>query len=110
VAQANPEIRGRTALGQQDRRMARRALNQADGLLGDLEDLQLRGEIEVPAWFGNRVAALRRVSMQAGIRNQRLDCESGAIKLTDDVYKLEERLMGRLRWRTGQRLPALVSA
>lgn len=94
----------------QDRRIARRALNQADELLDDLEVLQLRGVAEVPSWCGDRATALRRASIVAGIRNPRLESESGVIKLMDDVYTLEERLMRRLRLRRYQRPVAFASA
>jgi hypothetical protein len=109
MARANPEIWEQTALDPEDRRMARRALNQADELLGDLEELQLRGETDVPLGCNDRVAALRWASIEAGVRNPHLDDVSGVIKLTDDVYTLEEHLMGRLRLRS-QRVVAFVSA
>jgi hypothetical protein len=92
------------------RAVARRALNQADALLGDLEELQLRGDTDVPTWCGDSATALRLASIEAGLRDPRLESESGVIKLMDDVYTLEERLMRRLRLRTGQRPGALVSA
>jgi hypothetical protein len=92
------------------RAVARRALNQADALLGDLEELQLRGDTDVPTWCGDSATALRWASIKAGLRDPRLESESGVIKLMDDVYTLEERLMRRLRLRTGQRPGALVSA
>ncbi|HEX9097773.1 MAG TPA: hypothetical protein VF990_16925 [Candidatus Dormibacteraeota bacterium] len=98
------------AVDKQDRGIARRALNQADALLDDLEVLQLRGVAEVPSWCGDRATALRRASIVAGIRNPRLESESGVIKLMDDVYTLEERLMRRLRLRLHQRPVAFVSA
>jgi hypothetical protein len=109
LARANFATRERTELDKEDRRIARRALHRADALLDDLEKLQLRGVAEVPSWCGDRAAALRRASIQAGIRDPRLEAESGVIKLMDDVYTLEERLMRRLRLRT-QRVVALVSA
>ena len=93
-----------------DRRIARRALRQADELLDDLEELQLRGVAEVPSSCGHRATAPRRASILAGIRNPRLESESGVIKLMDDVYTLEERLMRGLRLRTVQRPVAFVSA
>jgi hypothetical protein len=94
---------------QEDRRIARRALNLADELLGDLEELQLRGETDVPPACNDRVAALRCASIEAGVRNPHLDNGSGVIKLTDDVYTLEEHLMCRLRLRS-HRVVAFVSA
>ena len=93
-----------------DRRIARWALHRADELLDDLEELQLRGVADVPSWGGHRATSLRRASILAGIRNPRLESESGVIKLRDDVYTLEERLMRRLRLRTVQRPVAFVSA
>jgi hypothetical protein len=92
------------------RAIARRALHQADALLGDLEELQLRGGIDVPFWCGDSARALRGASMKAGIRDPRLESESGVVKLMDDVYTLEERLMRRLRRQSAQRPGALVSA
>jgi hypothetical protein len=80
--------------------MARRALNQADELLGDLEEMQLRGDTNVPPWSSDTATALRWASIEAGIRDPRLESDSGVIKLMDDVYTLEERLMRRLRGRT----------
>ena len=79
-------------------------------MLGDLEELQLRGGIDVPSWCGDNARALRGASIAAGIREPRLESESGVIKLMDDVYSLEERLMRRRRRRTAQRPGALVSA
>ena len=98
------------SVDKQDRRIVRRALNRADELLDDLEQLQLRGVAEVPSWCGDRATALRWASIQAGIRNPRLESESGVTKLMDDVYALEERLMRRLRLRTVQRPVAFASA
>jgi hypothetical protein len=92
------------------RAVARRALSQADALLGDLDELQLRGDTDVPTWCGDSATALRWASIEAGLRDPRLESESGVIKLMDDVYTLEQRLMRRLRLRTGQRPGALVSA
>jgi hypothetical protein len=100
LARANAEIRERAAVDKADRRIARRALNQADGLLGDLEELQLRGHTKVPSWCRDSASALRWASIDAGIRDPRLESESGVIKLMDDVYALEDRLMRRLRLRT----------
>ncbi len=99
-ARVNAEIGGRIAVEKRDRRIARRALNRADELLGDLEELQLRGLTELPTWCESGATALRWASIEAGIRDPRLDAESGVIKLMDDVYTLEERLMRRLRLRT----------
>ena len=79
--------------------VARRALRQADSLLGDLEELQLRGDTEVPSWCGDTATALRWASIEAGIRDPRLESHSGVIKLIDDVFTLEECLMRRLRLR-----------
>ena len=109
-ARASTEIRERAALDKENRRIARRALTQADGLLGDLEELQLGCTTEVPSWCRDSATALRWASIQAGIRDPLLESESGVIKLMDDVYTLEERLMRRLRQRTGHRVVAFVSA
>jgi hypothetical protein len=40
---------------------------------------------------------LRWASIKAGICEPRLESESGVIKLIDDVFTLEERLLRRLR-------------
>jgi hypothetical protein len=93
------EVRERIAQDRDDRQIARRALNQADDLLGDLEELQLRGETEIPPWSIDTAKALRWASIEARIRDPRLETESGVVKLIDDVYTLEERLMRRLRRR-----------
>lgn len=93
-----------------DRQIARRALNQADQVLDDLEELQLRGISDVSSWCSDRATALRRASILAGIHHPHLETESGLIKLMDDVYDLEERLMRRLRLRTVQRPVDFVSA
>lgn len=69
-------------------------------MLGDLEELQLRGLTGVPSWCKDGASALRWASIEAGIRDPRLDTESGVIKLMENVYALEERLMRRLRLRT----------
>jgi hypothetical protein len=81
------------------RAVARRALNRADALLGDLEDLQLHGHTDVPAWCRDSASALRWASIIAGVRDPHLESESGVIKLMEDVYTVEERLMRRLRLR-----------
>src|ERR1700693_3514757 len=47
----------------EDRRIARQALNQADELLDDLELLQLSGVADVPSWCGDRATAVRRASI-----------------------------------------------
>ena len=96
--------------GNEDRRLARRALNLADQLLGDLEDVQLRGGTAVPSWCWESTTALHRAAIEAGIRDPHLKGYSGVIGLVDDVFTLEERLMRRLRLRTGQRALASVSA
>jgi hypothetical protein len=96
LARAKAEIREPTALDKE----ARRALNQADQLLGDLQELQLRGDTDVPSFCSRSAMALRWASLEAGTRDRRLESESGVIKLMDDVYTLEERLMRRLRVRT----------
>jgi hypothetical protein len=88
LARANREIGERVALDKEDRRIARRALNQADGMLGDLEELQLGGDTEVPSWCRDGATALRWASIEAGIRDPRLESESGVIKLMDNVYTL----------------------
>jgi hypothetical protein len=77
LARANAEIRERTALDKEDRRITRRALCRADELLGDLEELQLRGDTEVPSWCSDSATALRWASIEAGIRDPRLESESG---------------------------------
>ena len=100
LARAKAEIGEGAALDKEDRRVARRALNQADELLGDLEELQLRGDTDVPSFCSDSAIALRCASIEAGIRDPRLESEFGVIKLMDDVYTLEERLMRRLRLRT----------
>ena len=110
LARTNAKLRDRTVLDKEGRRLARRALNQADELLGDLEELQLRDHTEVPSWCIDRAVALRWASIEAGIRDPRLESESGVIKLMDDVYTLENRLMRRLRLGTGQGVLAFVSS
>ena len=104
------EVRERIAHDRDDRQIARRALNQADDLLGDLEELQMRGETELPSSSIDTAMALRWKSIEAGIRDPRLESESGVVELIDDVYALEERLMRRLRRRPAQRVGAFVSA
>ncbi len=52
------------------------------------------------SWCKESATALGWASVEAGIRDPRLDTESGVINLMDDVYALEERLMRRLRLRT----------
>lgn len=80
-----------------ERRLARRALNRADELLGEVERLQLGGYCEVPAWCKDSATAVGRAATRAGVRDPRLETDAGVIKLMDDVFTLEERLMRRLR-------------
>jgi len=85
---------------QEDRRLARRALNKTDELLGELEELLLHDCAEVPAWCRNRAAAARTAAIAAGLRDPQFETGTGVIKMMDDVYALEERLMRGLRSRT----------
>ena len=73
---------------QEDRRLARRALNKTDELLGELEELLLHDCAEVPAWCRNRAAAARTAAIAAGLRDPQFETGTGVIKMMDDVYAL----------------------
>jgi len=102
LARANVEIREPTPYTD-ERRLAQRALNLADELLGEIEELQLRGHTDVPSGCGHRATELGWAAIIAGVRDPRLETYAGVFKLTDDVYTLEDRLMRRLRTRMGRR-------
>jgi hypothetical protein len=100
LARASAEIRDRTAPGEEDRVITRRALNRADELLGQMEELLLHGHTDVPSWCQDSATTLGRAAIIAGVGHPRLETEAGVIKLMDDVYELEERLLRRLRAQT----------
>jgi hypothetical protein len=99
LARASLEIRERLAARRDDRRLARRALHRADELLGEIEELQLAGFADVPSWCKENASEVGWAAIDAGIPHPRLETDAGVIKLMDDVYQLEERLMRRLRTR-----------
>jgi hypothetical protein len=97
------EVRSRELHHRMRRRDPREALRLADRLLNDLEELQLRGRVHVPAAWRRSVERLQRAATQVGISSthQTLETRLGIIRLMDDIFELEEKLMRRYRsdWR-----------
>jgi hypothetical protein len=103
MARAVAETRGVRSRELNDRmhRMgAREALRLADRLLNDLEELQLRGRVRVPTQYRRWVERLHRAASQVGISSNRQSLETrlGIIKLMDDIFELEEKLLRRCRY------------
>jgi hypothetical protein len=102
MARAIAEIRGvrsRELNDRMRRRDAREALRLADRLLNDLEELQLRGRVRVPTQYRRWIERLHRAASQVGISSTRQSLETrlGIIKLMDDIFELEEKLLRRCR-------------
>jgi hypothetical protein len=96
-------VRPREVNDRTRRRDAREALRLADRLLNDLEELQLRGRVQVPTPCRRSVERLHRAASQVGISptQQTLETRLGIIRLMDDIFELEEKLLRRCRsdWR-----------
>lgn len=99
LARASLEIREQTAPHKNERLLARRALQRADDLLGEIEELQLAGHRDIPFWCRQSASEVGWAAIIAGVRDPCLETDAGVIKLMNDVYALEERLMRRLRTR-----------
>ncbi len=102
LARANAEIRAvqsRELTDRMRRREAREALRLADRLLNDLEELQLRGRVRVPTRYRRWVERIHRAASRVGISSahQSLETRLGIIKLMDDIFELEEKLLRRCR-------------
>ncbi len=102
LARAIAEIRGVRSRELNDRMRrgdAREALSLADRLLNDLEELQLRGRVHVPTRCRRSVERLHRAASQVGISftHQTLETRLGIIRLMDDIFELEEKLLRRCR-------------
>lgn len=92
-------VRSRELNDQMRRRDARDVLRLADRLLNDLEELQLRGRVHVPIRCRRSVERLRRAASEVGISSthQTLETRLGIIRLMDDIFELEEKLLRRCR-------------
>lgn len=77
------------------RTSARAALNAADGLLDQLEMLVVAGKHDVPASMLGSLASLERAASRVGIDHVSLEPTCGVLRLMDDVYELEARLLRR---------------
>jgi hypothetical protein len=102
LARAIAEIRGvqsREPNDRMHRNDAREALRLADRLLNDLEELQLRGRVRVPTRYRRWVERLDRAASRVGITSTRQSLEThlGIIRLMDDIFELEEKLLRRCR-------------
>jgi hypothetical protein len=102
VAQANAEIRAADAAHQYrkaERQRLRRPIALIDGLINDLEVLNLRGAMRVPLSYEPRLLQIRAVLREAVSVDQLDDLRTRVRpdKLMDHLYTLEETLFTQLR-------------
>jgi len=102
VAQANAEIRAAEAAHQYrkaERQRLRRPIALIDGLINDLEVLNLRGAMRVPLSYEPRLLQIRAL-LRDTVRVDQLDELRTRVrpdKLMDSLYTLEEALFAQLR-------------
>jgi hypothetical protein len=102
VAQANADIRAAEVAHQcrkAERQRLRRPIALIDGLINDLEVLNLRGTMRVPLSYEPRVLQIRALCREA-VSEDQLDALRTRLrpdKLMDSLYSLEETLFARLR-------------
>jgi len=102
VAQANAEIRAAEAAHRYrkaERQRLRRPIGLIDGLINDLEVLNLRGAMRVPLSYEPRLLQVRALLREA-VRVDQLDDLRTRVrpdKLMDSLYSLEEALFAQLR-------------
>ena len=101
VAQANAEIRAAEAAHQYrkaERQRLRRPIGLIDGLINDLEVLNLRGAMRVPLSYEPRLLQVRALLREAVGVDQLDDLRTRVrpVKLMDNLYSLEETLFARL--------------
>jgi hypothetical protein len=102
VAQANAEIRAAEAAHEYrkaERQRLRRPIGLIDGLINDLEVLNLRGAMRVPLSYEPRLLQIRAVLREAVSADQLDDLRTRVRpdKLMDSLYSLEEALFAQLR-------------
>jgi hypothetical protein len=102
VAQANAEIRAAEAAHQYrkaEQQRLRRPIALIDGLINDLEVLNLRGAMRVPLSYEPRLLQIRAVLREAVSVDQLDDLRTRVRpdKLMDHLYTLEETLFAQLR-------------
>jgi len=102
VAQANAEIRAAEAAHQYrkaERQRLRRPIGLIDGLINDLEVLNLRGAMRVPLSYEPRLLQIRSLLREAVSADQLDDLRTRVRpdKLMDSLYTLEEALFAQLR-------------
>jgi hypothetical protein len=102
VAQANAEIRAAEAAHQYrkaERQRLRRPIGLIDGLINDLEVLNLRGVMRVPLSYEPRLLQIRALLREAVSVDQLDDLRTRVRpdKLMDSLYSLEEALFAQLR-------------
>jgi len=102
VAQANAEIRAAEAPHQHrkaERQRLRRPIALIDGLINDLEVLNLRGAMRVPLSYEPRLLQIRALLREAVSVDQLDDLRTRVRpdKLMDNLYTLEEALFAQLR-------------
>jgi hypothetical protein len=118
VAQANAEIRAAEAVHQYrkaERQRLRRPIALIDGLVNDLEVLNLSGAIRVPLSYGPRLLQIRALLREAVSVDQLEDLRTRVlpVKLMDNLYTLEETLFARLcpdRFEDAPQAPGLYPA
>jgi len=102
VAQANAEIRAAEAAHQYrkaERQRLRRPVALIDGLINDLEVLNLRGAMRVPLSYEPRLLQIRTL-LRDTVSVDQLDELRTRVrpdKLMDSLYNLEEALFALLR-------------
>ena len=85
-----------TAPGATARRLrARAALRVADRLLDELERLELQDKQDVPDSLWRLIEILEQAAVRAGIEHGPLIADCGVMRLMDDVYELEGKLLPR---------------
>jgi hypothetical protein len=102
VGQANAEIRAAEAAHQYrkaERQRRRRPIGLIDGLINDLEVLNLRGAMRVPLSYEPRLLQIRALVREAVSVDQLDDLRTRVRpdKLMDSLYTLEEALFAQLR-------------
>ena len=102
VAQANAEIRAAEAAHEYrkaERQRLRHPIGLIDGLINDLEVLNLRGAMRVPLSYEPRLLQIRSLLREAVSADQLDDLRTRVRpdKLMDSLYTLEEALFAQLR-------------
>ena len=102
VAQANSEIRAAQEAHEHrksEQQRVRRPIELMDGLINDLEVLNLRGAARVPISYEPRLLQIR-VLLRELVSSDQLDnlrARVRTVKLMDELYAVEETLFASMR-------------